>query len=55
MDYIYSENQPVELPYLEIHRLKNFDLEIPEDRKAAAEMIIALAAFFNDQEEVRED
>ena len=48
--YIYSKTPPPKLPHLIIHRSRDFDLEVPEHRKLAAETIIALAKLFMKQD-----
>ncbi|KAH6667394.1 hypothetical protein B0J14DRAFT_658844 [Halenospora varia] len=50
MAYIYSKTPPLELPHLIVHRSKDFDLEVPEHRKLAAETIVALAKLFIEQD-----
>jgi hypothetical protein len=44
--YIYSRNDMPEAPYLTIYRSREYDLARKEDRKAAAEVLIALAEWF---------
>lgn len=51
MTYIYSETLPPELPHLIVYQSRDYNLGIPEDRRLAAEIIVALAAFFIKQDE----
>jgi len=50
MAYIYSKTPPPKLSHLVIHRSRDFDLEVPEHWKLAAETIVALAKFFIEQD-----
>jgi len=49
MAYIYSDQPSSQLPYLEIHRSREYDLRKPIDRLMAAEIIVALANVFAEQ------
>ncbi|OBT85672.1 hypothetical protein VE02_05939 [Pseudogymnoascus sp. 03VT05] len=55
MAYIYSQHPPSELPRLIVHRSRDYNLAVQEDRKLAAEIVIAIATFYTEQEKQNTD
>lgn len=50
--YLYSATCPPNPLYLMIHRSAEYDLANSDERRAAAEVIVALALLFIEQEQV---
>ncbi|KFY86666.1 hypothetical protein V500_07480 [Pseudogymnoascus sp. VKM F-4518 (FW-2643)] len=55
MAYIYSQCPPLELPHLMVHRSRDYNLAVREDRKLAAEIVVAIATFYIEQEKQNTD
>lgn len=55
MAYIYSQYPPLELPHLMVHRSRDYNLAVREDCKLAAEIVVAIATFYIEQEKQNTD
>jgi hypothetical protein len=52
VSYLYSATCPPDPPYVTIYRSTEYDLANRDERQAAAEVVIALALLFIEQEQV---